>query len=283
MNADEAITVKVGSDTIADAQAALDRHEVYAILAIPKDTESQVLRGDKARIAAYVDAAYFLLYSRTLQGISEAARRSPTTLRRVARGATAALSMRRWPAASRRSISFLNRCSTRQAAMRAMSSSRLSPYPSADAAAWVASLGGAAYALGGADESLAWSGARAVFGQGLAHLCFALPGLALYLIVLPRVYGFSTLGRLEDLVLMAVPFVLSVSFLAQFVSAWFTAARLQFSFSSLSACQSFFRLVSPGRSKPFPISSGPRAASFPARRPSMASFGSIRWERASLR
>ena len=40
--------------------------------------------------------------------------------------------------------------------------------------------------------------------------------------MLPRVYGFSTLGRLEDLILMAVPFVLSVSFLAQFVSAWFT-------------------------------------------------------------
>ena len=73
LNADEAITVKVRSDTIADAQAALDRHEVFAILAIPKDTERQVLRGDKARIAAYVDAAYFLLYSRTLQGISEAA------------------------------------------------------------------------------------------------------------------------------------------------------------------------------------------------------------------
>jgi multidrug resistance efflux pump len=47
------------------------------------------------------------------------------------------------------------------------------------------------------------------------------PGLALYLIVLPHVYGFSTLGRLVDLFLMAVPFVLSVSFLAQFVGAWF--------------------------------------------------------------
>ncbi len=37
-------------------------------------------------------------------------------------------------------------------------------------------------------------GPRAVFGQALAHLCFALLGLALYLIVLPRVYDFSTLG-----------------------------------------------------------------------------------------
>ncbi|MBV8107887.1 MAG: ABC transporter permease [Hyphomicrobiales bacterium] len=86
----------------------------------------------------------------------------------------------------------------------------------------VASLGGAAYAAGGPANRRLRSGPRAVFGQALAHLCFAAPGLALYLIVLPKVYGFSTLGRLQDLALMAVPFVLSVSFLAQFVSAWFT-------------------------------------------------------------
>lgn len=73
LNADEAIAVKMRTDTLAEAQAALDRHDVFAILAIPKDTERYVLRGQQARIAAYVDAAYFLLYSRTLQGISEAA------------------------------------------------------------------------------------------------------------------------------------------------------------------------------------------------------------------
>jgi ABC-2 type transport system permease protein len=73
LDSDEAISVKARSDTIADAQAALDRHEVFAIVAIPKDTERQVLRGEQARIAAYVDAAYFLIYSRTLQRISEAA------------------------------------------------------------------------------------------------------------------------------------------------------------------------------------------------------------------
>ena len=48
-----------------------------------------------------------------------------------------------------------------------------------------------------------------------------MPGIALYLIILPRIYGFSTLGQLLELFLMAVPFVLSVSFLAQFVSVWF--------------------------------------------------------------
>jgi ABC-2 type transport system permease protein len=49
-----------------------------------------------------------------------------------------------------------------------------------------------------------------------------MPGIALYLIILPRIYGFSTLGNLLDLFLIAAPFVLSVSFLAQFVSLWFT-------------------------------------------------------------
>jgi ABC-2 type transport system permease protein len=48
-----------------------------------------------------------------------------------------------------------------------------------------------------------------------------MPGVALYLIILPRVYGFSTLGRPLDLLLMAIPFLLAVSFLAQFVGEWF--------------------------------------------------------------
>jgi ABC-2 type transport system permease protein len=223
LNADEAITVKVESDTIADAQAALNRHDVYAILAIPKDTEKQVLRGDKARIAAYVDAAYFLLYSRTLQGISEAASAVSTDI--ATRGARSDGSLvYATLARSASPIDFLS-----QPLFNPTGGYASYVVPAAfililqqTLLLGVASLGGAVYSLGGATNRRLRSGARAVFGQGLAHLCFALPGLALYLIVLPRVYGFSTLGRLEDLVLMAVPFALSVSFLAQFVSAWFT-------------------------------------------------------------
>ena len=73
LDSNEALKVAVRADTLADAQAALDQHDVFAIVGIPKDTERYVLRGQQARIAAYVDAAYFLLYSRTLQGITEAA------------------------------------------------------------------------------------------------------------------------------------------------------------------------------------------------------------------
>jgi ABC-2 type transport system permease protein len=223
LDSDEAISVKARSDTVADAQAALDRHDVFAILAIPKDTEKQVLRGDKARIAAYVDAAYFLLYSRALQGISEAASTVSTNI--AARGARSGGSLA-YAAMTRGGspIEFLS-----QPLFNPTGGYASYVVPAAfililqqTLLLGVASLGGAAYAAGGPANRRLRSGARAVFGQALAHLCFAAPGLALYLIVLPRVYGFSTLGRLQDLVLMAVPFVLSVSFLAQFVSAWFT-------------------------------------------------------------
>ena len=218
LDSDEAISVKVRSETLADAQAALDRHDVFAILAIPKDTERYVLRGQQARIAAYVDAAYFLLYSRTLQGISESAAAASAEISK--RGARSEGSL--VYAAMARSASPIDFLS--QPLFNPTGGYASYVVPAAfililqqTLLLGVASLGGAAYA-----NRWLRSGARAVFGQALAHLCFALPGLALYLIVLPRVYGFSTLGRLEDLILMAVPFVLSVSFLAQFVSAWFT-------------------------------------------------------------
>ncbi|WP_336492918.1 ABC transporter permease, partial [Methylobacterium nigriterrae] len=82
-------------------------------------------------------------------------------------------------------------------------------------------VGGVAFEKGGSLGRQRRAGARAIVGQALAHLLLVMPGLALYLIVLPRIYGFSTLGRLVDLFVLACPFVLSVSFLAQFVSVWF--------------------------------------------------------------
>jgi ABC-2 type transport system permease protein len=84
-----------------------------------------------------------------------------------------------------------------------------------------ATLGGVAFESGGRMARRARGGVRALIGQALAHLCLAMPGLALYLIILPRIYGFSTLGSPLDLLLMAIPFVLSLSFLAQFVASGF--------------------------------------------------------------
>ena len=45
---------------------------------------------------------------------------------------------------------------------------------------------------------------------------------ALYLVVLPHFYGFSTLGSVAALILVAIPFILSVSFLGQLVGSMVT-------------------------------------------------------------
>ena len=221
LNADQGLAVTARAGTPAEARAALDRHDVYAIVAIPKDTERQVLRGEQARIATYVDAAYLLLYSQTLQGISEAAAT-----------ASAAVALR----GARIDGSLAHAALVKTSPVESVSEPLFNPTGGYAAyvvpAAFVlilqqtlllgvASIGGAAFESAGRASRRLRAGARAVFGQALAHVCFAVPGLALYLIVLPRVYGFSTLGRLEDLVLLAVPFALAVSFLAQFVGAWF--------------------------------------------------------------
>jgi ABC-2 type transport system permease protein len=46
--------------------------------------------------------------------------------------------------------------------------------------------------------------------------------LALYLIVLPRIYGFSTLGHLPQIFALATVFLLATSFMGQAIGAWFT-------------------------------------------------------------
>ena len=61
-----------------------------------------------------------------------------------------------------------------------------------------------------------------VLGRGIAHLTIFLPALALYFIVLPRVYGFSALGHPLQLLALAVLFTLATSFMGQAVGAWFT-------------------------------------------------------------
>ena len=121
LDSDEALKVAVRADTLADAQAALDHHDVFAIVAIPKDTERYVLRGQQARIAAYVDAAYFLLYSRTLQGISESAAAASAEISKRGARSEGSLVYAAMTRSARRSISCPNRCSTRQAATPATS------------------------------------------------------------------------------------------------------------------------------------------------------------------
>jgi ABC-2 type transport system permease protein len=221
LNADEAIRVAARPRTLVEAQAALYRREVFGILGIPAGTEREVLKGNKARLPAYVDSAYFLLYNRTLQGIQEATRAVTADL--VSYGARSDGSLYRAALARSSAVEILN-----QPLFNPTGGYGSYIVP----AAFVlilqqtllmgsATLGGVAFEQGGRSALRRRGAAAAIIGQAIAHLLLALPGFVLYLILLPRIYGFSTNGRIIDLFILAVPFILSVSFLGQFVGMWF--------------------------------------------------------------
>ena len=80
-------------------------------------------------------------------------------------------------------------------------------------------LMGAAMLGGVAFEQAAGGPAGAGVGRGdpragLAHWTLYVPAMLLYFVVMPRVYGFSTLGR-SGVAALSVPFILATSFLGQ--------------------------------------------------------------------
>lgn len=221
LDADEAIRVALRPATLAEAREALDRREVFGILGIPQGTERDLLKGNPARVSAHVDAAYFLLYNRTAQGFAEAAGTLSADL--AGSGARSDGSLAR---------NSLNRVSPVEILNQPLFN------PTGGYASYivpaafililqqtllmgVATLGGVAHERGGRGAIRRRGGPVAVVGQGLAHLALSIPAYTLYLVVLPRFYGFSYSANILDLIVFAIPFVLSISFLGQFIGAGF--------------------------------------------------------------
>jgi len=82
-------------------------------------------------------------------------------------------------------------------------------------------LGGVTFDLGGSGGRSARGSLVAVLGQTIAHLAFYVAPCALFLVILPRVYGFSALGHPLDLLLFAIPFILATSLMGQAAGAFF--------------------------------------------------------------
>ncbi|MRG54617.1 ABC transporter permease [Phyllobacterium sp. SYP-B3895] len=221
VDADEAVKVALRPTTLAEAQAALSRREVFGILSIPAGTEREILKGDQARLPAYVDSAYFLLYNRTLQGIQEGVGAVTTDI--AGRGARPDGSLFRAALVKSSPVEILN-----QPLFNPTGGYASYVVPAAfllilqqTLLMGSATLGGVAYEHGGRSGRRRRGTVSAMIGQTLAHLLLALPGYALFLVVLPRVYGFSANDRVLDLIVLAIPFILSVSLLGQFVGSWF--------------------------------------------------------------
>jgi ABC-2 type transport system permease protein len=211
LDADEAVKVAVRADTLAEAQRAVFERRAFAILDIPPDTEREMLKGNDARLPAYVDSTYFLIFNRALEGIGDAV--LATTADELSHGARTLGALYRTALAAVSSVEIL-----------------MEPLfnPTGGYASYVvpaafvlilqqtllmgaAMLGGIAFETGGPAARGLRGSAAAVLGQAIAHLTIYAAPFALLMIVLPRVYGFSALGRPLDLALLGIPFILATS------------------------------------------------------------------------
>jgi ABC-2 type transport system permease protein len=215
LDASGALNVVVRARTLAEARTAIDRGQAFAAVDIPPGTERDVLKGITAHIPVYADATYLFIFRSTASGVATAIGTLTSDL--VARGARSDGSLVKAKLASLSPADVLL-----QPIFNPVGGYASYVVPAAfvlilqqTLLIGAAMLTGAALAKG--------SGAFAgVLGRGVAHLTIYLPAVALYLIVLPRIYGFSTLGNLPQLFALAAVFLLATSFMGQAVGAWFT-------------------------------------------------------------
>jgi ABC-2 type transport system permease protein len=215
LDASGALSVAVRARTLAEARTAIDRGRAFAAVEIPPDTERDVLKGITAHIPVYADATYLFIFRSTASGVTSAV--GALTSELVARGARSDGSLVKAKLASLSPAAVLL-----QPIFNPVGGYASYIVPAAfvlilqqTLLIGAAMLTGTALAKGGG----AFAG---VFGRGVAHLTIYLPALALYLIVLPRIYGFSTLGNLAQLFALASVFLLATSFMGQAIGAWFT-------------------------------------------------------------
>jgi ABC-2 type transport system permease protein len=215
LDASGALSVAVRARTLAEARVTIDRGKAFAAVEIPPGTERDVLKGITAHIPIYADGTYLFIFRSTASGVATAVGALTSDL--VSRGARADGSLVKAKLASLSPADVLLQPIFNPVGGYA---SYIVP------AAFVLILQqtlliGAAMLTGSALEKSGGAFAG-VFGRGIAHLTIYLPALALYLIVLPRFYGFSTLGHLLQLFALATVFLLATSFMGQAIGAWFT-------------------------------------------------------------
>ena len=215
LDASGAVQVAVRADTLADARAALDRGEAFAVVGIPPQTQRDVLKGVTVHLPIYADATYLFVFKSTANGIATA---------------IGTLSSELAAGGARTDGSLV------KASLAASSPADILLQPIFNPVGGYASyIVPAAFVLilqqtlliGAAmltTIALTQAGAATfanVLGRGLAHLTIYLPALALYFIVLPRFYGFSALGNPLQIFALASLFILATSFMGQAAGAWF--------------------------------------------------------------
>ena len=215
LDASGAVKVAISVDTLPQARAALDRGEVFAVVGIPPETERDLLKGTTVHIPVYADATYLFIFRTLGNGIAVAINTLSAEL--AVGGARTDGSLVKATLASVSPVDILL-----QPIFNPVGGYGSYIVPAAFVlilqqllliGASLLTVVALAQPSGGAFAS--------VLGRGVAHLTIYLPALALYFIVLPRFYGFSTLGQPLQLFALAALFALATSFMGQAAGAWF--------------------------------------------------------------
>jgi ABC-2 type transport system permease protein len=215
LDASGAVSVAVRAETFPEARAALDRGDAFAVVGIPPGAERDVLKGTTVQVPIHADATYLFIFRTMASGIAVAIN---------------TLSLELATAGARPDGSLV------KAALASVSPADILLQPIFNPvggygsyivpAAFVLILQqvlliGASLLTVVALMQPASGAFAGVLGRGVAHLTIYLPALALYFIVLPRFYGFSTLGQPLQLFALALLFTLATSFMGQAAGAWF--------------------------------------------------------------
>jgi len=215
LDASGAVKVAARADTLADAHVLLDRGEAFAVVGIPPEAERDVLKGTTVHIPIYADATYLFIFRTMSSGIAVAIDTLSAEL--AAGGARTDGSLVKAALASSSPADILL-----QPIFNPVGGYGSYVVPAAFVLILQQMLLIGASLLTVAAMAERSGGALAtVLGRGIAHLTIFLPALALYFIVLPRFYGFSTLGQPLQVFALASVFILATSFMAQAAGAWF--------------------------------------------------------------
>jgi ABC-2 type transport system permease protein len=215
LDASGAVRVAVRAGTLGEARAALDHREAFAVVGVPPGTERDVLKGVTVHLPVYADATYLFVFRSTANGIATAVNTLSSELAAGGARTDGSLVKASLAAASPADILL-------QPIFNPVGGYASYVVPAAFLLILQQTLLiGAAVLTGMALAQPGGATFAGVLGRGIAHLTIYLPALALYLIVLPRAYGFSTLGSIPQIFALASLFILAASFMGQAAGAWF--------------------------------------------------------------
>lgn len=213
IDAGEGARVTARAQDMPEARALFFAREVSAIVIIPPDFERDLLAGRRSPIAAYGDGGYFLMYRQALSAIGGAAKSigAETIAHRLIAGGTdpklAAAMADPMPVTM---IPLFN--------------------PQGGYASYVVPaafvlilqqtlLMGVVILGAGRPRQQGSAGeiATSLLGRACGYLILYSLWILLYLVILPHLYDLPRIGSALDTILLALPFLLSVSFLGLFI------------------------------------------------------------------